>query len=392
MNNFNKNLAKALFNPEKINNVFRKELQKAVNDLLESELTSFLGYDPYDRSGWNSGNSRNGVYVRKINTQFGQIEVQVPRDRNGQFHQHTLPVYSQHSDVLESMIIKMYSQGVTTREIAELLEKMYGVYYTPAQVSIISKDMIPKVQAYHQRKLSDKFFCVYLDATYVPLRRDTYQREAVYIALGIKPDGHKEVLDYCIEPTENVVTWTHLLQSLKDRGLKQVELFLSDGVVGMKDALCQTFPKAHFQRCLVHVMRNICAKVRVRDREQVMKEFKRIHYQTNKGQAMQVLHEFYEHWESKYKAMVKDLKAIEPDLLTFYNYPPQIRASIYSTNLIESFNNRLKRKLKPKVSFSTEQGLDTFIGVQVMDYNTKYFNRVHKGFGEVQDTLESYFD
>lgn len=266
MNNFNKDLANALFNPEKINQAFRKELQKAVNDLLESELTSFLGYDPYARNGWNSGDSRNGVYVRKIDTQFGCIDVKVPRDRNGNFHQHTLPVNSRHSDILESMIIKMYSKGITTREIADLLEKMYGICYTPAQISIISKDMIPKVQAYHKRKLSNKFFCVYLDATYVPLKRDTYQREAVYIALGIKPDGYKEVLDYCIEPTENVVTWTHLLQGLKNRGLKQVELFLSDGVVGMKDALCQTFPKAHFQRCLVHVMRNICAKVRVKDR------------------------------------------------------------------------------------------------------------------------------
>lgn len=123
-----------------------------------------------------------------------------------------------------------------------------------------------------------------------------------------------------------------------------------------------------------------------------MKEFKQIHFQSNQEQATKVLHDFYDHWESSYKTMVDDLKAIEPDLLTFYNYPPQIRASIYSTNMIESFNNRLKRKLKPKVSFPTEQSLDTFIGVQAMDYNAKYLNRVHKGFGEVQDTLESYFD
>ena len=139
-------------------------------------------------------------------------------------------------------------------------------------------------------KRSDKFFCVYLDAAYVPLRRETFEREAVYIAIGIKPNGHKEVIDYCIAPNENIEVWTELLQSMKSRGLEQVELFLSDGVVGMKTALMQTYPKAHFQRCLVHVMRNICAKVRVEDREKVrvedreaiMNEFKQIHQQANK--------------------------------------------------------------------------------------------------------------
>ena len=118
MNDFTKNMAQALFNQDKINDLLRKELQQAVNDLLKAELTAFLGYDPYARAGWNTGNSRNGAYFRKVDTQFGEIEIQVPRDRNGMFHQHTLPDYKQHSDVLESMIIKLYSKGVTTREIA----------------------------------------------------------------------------------------------------------------------------------------------------------------------------------------------------------------------------------------------------------------------------------
>ncbi|MDK6503602.1 IS256 family transposase [Lactobacillus crispatus] len=392
MNDFTKDMANALFNQDKINDLFRQKLQQAVNDLLESELTAFLGYNPYERDGWNTGNSRNGAYYRKVDTQFGQIEIKVPRDRNGEFHQHTMPDYKRHTDVLEQTVIKLYSKGVTTREIADLIEKMYGGYYSPAMVSNISKEMIPKVEAYHQRHLSDKFFCVYLDATYIPLKRVTYEREAVYIAIGIKPDGHKEVIDYCIAPTENIEIWSEMLKGFKSRGLEQVELFLSDGVVGMKEAICQSYPKAHFQRCLVHVMRNISAKMRVDDRQKALDEFKQIHTQSNKEMAIQVLHEFYQNWEKAYKDVVRDLRQVEPDLLTFYNYPPAIRASIYSTNMIESFNNRLKRKTKPKTEFPTEQSLDTFIGVQAMDYNDRYFNRIHKGFGQVRDTLESYFD
>lgn len=392
MNDFTKDMANALFNQDKINDLFRQKLQRAVNDLLESELTAFLGYNPYERDGWNTGNSRNGAYYRKVDTQFGQIEIKVPRDRNGEFHQHTMPDYKRHTDVLEQTVIKLYSKGVTTREIADLIEKMYGSYYSPAMVSNISKEMIPKVEAYHQRHLSDKFFCVYLDATYIPLKRVTYEREAVYIAIGIKPNGHKEVIDYCIAPTENIEIWSEMLKGFKSRGLEQVELFLSDGVVGMKKAICQSYPKAHFQRCLVHVMRNISAKMRVDDRQKALDEFKQIHTQSNKEMAVQVLHEFYQNWEKAYKNVVRDLRQVEPDLLTFYNYPPAIRASIYSTNMIESFNNRLKRKTKPKTEFPTEQSLDTFIGVQAMDYNDRYFNRIHKGFGQVRDTLESYFD
>ncbi len=392
MNDFTKDMANALFNQDKINDLFRQKLQQAVNDLLESELTAFLGYNPYERDGWNTGNSRNGAYYRKVDTQFGQIEIKVPRDRNGEFHQHTMPDYKRHTDVLEQTVIKLYSKGVTTREIADLIEKMYGGYYSPAMVSNISKEMIPKVEAYYQRHLSDKFFCVYLDATYIPLKRVTYEREAVYIAIGIKPNGHKEVIDYCIAPTENIEIWSEMLKGFKSRGLEQVELFLSDGVVGMKEAICQSYPKAHFQRCLVHVMRNISAKMRVDDRQKALDEFKQIHTQSNKEMAVQVLHEFYQNWEKAYKNVVRDLRQVEPDLLTFYNYPPAIRASIYSTNMIESFNNRLKRKTKPKTEFPTEQSLDTFIGVQAMDYNDRYFNRIHKGFGQVRDTLESYFD
>ena len=322
LNDFTKNMAQALFNQDKINDLLRKELQQAVNDLLEAELTAFLGYNSYARC--------------KRRLEYRQF-------------------------------------GVTTREIADLIEKMYGSHYSPAQVSNISKQMIPKVEAYHKRKLSDKFFCVYLDATYVPLRRETFEREAVYIAIGIKPNGHKEVIDYCIAPNENIEVWTELLQSMKSHGLEQVELFLSDGVVGMKQALVEAYPKAHFQRCLVHVMRNICAKVRVDDREAVMNDF-------------------YAKWGKLYSHVVRNLKAIEVDMLVFYNYPKQIRPSIYSTNMIESFNNIVKRKAKPKAEFPTEQSLDIFIGIQALGYNDRYFNRIHKGFGQVQDTLESYFD
>ena len=392
MTDFNRECLNALFDKEKFDKFMRTQLEEGLNLLLESELTAFLGYNPYDRNGWNSGNSRNGSYFRQIKTQFGPIKVQVPRDRNGEFHQQTLPAYGQHTDALESTVIQLYSHGVTTREISELIEKMYGSYYSAGTVSNISKQVASQVESYHQRRLSDKFFCVYLDATYIPLRRDTYQREAVYIAVGIKPNGNKEIIDYRIAPVENLEVWSEMIADFKERGLEQVELFLSDGFVGIKDMLKQYYPKSKFQRCLIHIMRNISQKVRVTDRAEILNAFKQVHKQTNQKEAETVLHAFYEAYGSKYSRMIQDLRKLEEDMLVFYQYPKQIRPSIYSTNMIESINRMIKRKTNPKSEFPSEESLDNFLGSQVIDYNDRNANRVHKGFGQVADTLESYFD
>ena len=392
MTDFNRECLNALFDKEKFDKFMRTQLEEGLNLLLESELTAFLGYNPYDRNGWNSGNSRNGSYFRQIKTQFGPIKVQVPRDRNGEFHQQTLPAYGQHTDALESTVIQLYSHGVTTREISELIEKMYGSYYSAGTVSNISKQVASQVESYHQRRLSDKFFCVYLDATYIPLRRDTYQREAVYIAVGIKPNGNKEIIDYRIAPVENLEVWSEMIADFKERGLEQVELFLSDGFVGIKDMLKQYYPKSKFQRCLIHIMRNISQKVRVTDRAEILNAFKQVHKQTNQKEAETVLHAFYEAYGSKYSRMIKDLRKLEEDMLVFYQYPKQIRPSIYSTNMIESINRMIKRKTNPKSEFPSEESLDNFLCSQVIDYNDRNANRVHKGFGQVADTLESYFD
>lgn len=188
-----------------------------------------------------------------------------------------------------------------------------------------------------------------------------------------------------------------MISNFKERGLEQVELFLSDGFVGIKDMLKQYYPKSKFQRCLVHVMRNIKGKVRVSNRKEALDDFKQVHKQSSLKEAETVLHAFvlhafYDKYDSKYSSMIKNLQKIEEDLLVFYQYPKQIRPSIYSTNMIESINNMIKRKTKPKSEFPTEESLDNLLGVQAIGYNDRNANRTHKGFGQVTDTLESYFD
>ena len=277
MKQFTKDLIKTLLSNGDVNELFRQQLEKAINQILQAELTSLFGYDPYERNGFKANNYRNGQYFWLIDSEYGKLKITVPRDRQGKFHNHLLPAYSRRQDALETTIIQLYSKGVTTREIADLIEKMYGSYYSATTVSNITAQVTEQIEAFHQRTIKANYVCLFLDATYLPLRRDTVQREAVYIALGITPTGIKEVLDYRIAPSENAEVWSEMAADLKQRGLKQVQLIIADGMVGLQPALLHAFPKAKFQRCLVHVMRNISTHVRLKDREVILNDFKQLH-------------------------------------------------------------------------------------------------------------------
>lgn len=203
MRKFNKELAEALLENTNLTEVFRGQLERTINTLLESELTAILGYDPYARFN-NSGNYRNGEYTRRLDTQFGQINVRVPRDRNGQFHQSLIPPYTHRIDSLETTIIQLYEKGITTRKIADLIEKIYGSHYSPTTISNITKVVDEQVTAFHSRLIfHSQYVCLFLDANYIPLRRDAVQKEAIHIALGITYSGEKEILDYLIAPQKS---------------------------------------------------------------------------------------------------------------------------------------------------------------------------------------------
>lgn len=390
MNNFIKDVENALLNNDvSLKEIMRSHLEQAINQLLQTELTSVLGYQSYQRS--DSINARNGSYTRKIDTEFGSINIEIPRDRLNQFQNALFDPYARRTDSLETTIIQLYSKGISTREIANLIEKMYGNHYSPTTISNISMNVTKLVENYHQRQFKhSQYVCVFLDATYIPLKRDTVQREAVNIAIGIRSDGRKEVLGYSIAPTENNETWNEFLRGLVDRGITDVQLFIADGMVGLQNAIIKNYPQAKFQRCWVHVTRNLMSYIRKDDRQQVVNEFKMIHQADDRNQAMEKLNEFIQHWKIKYPRAVHQIQKYD-DLFTFYDFPNSIRNSIYSTNLIESFNKKLKKRIHHKEQFPNEDSLDRFIMTQVMEYNEKSSMRSHRGFKACQDTLDSMF-
>ena len=240
-------LTAALLNNVSLDEFFRSHIETAINELLKAELTEFLGYEKHSTEGYNTGNSRNGYYKRDLDTKYGKLHVSIPRDRNGTFDQKLIPDYTRRTDDLETTIITLYRKGITTREISELTEKLYGHHYSPATVSNISKAIESQVKEFHNRQLSDKYVVIFMDATYLNVRHDSVAKEPLHVLLGITPDGTREVLDYALYPTESAANYEEMMQGIKSRGVKQVLLFVSDGLEGMRDAVKRQFPDADHQ-------------------------------------------------------------------------------------------------------------------------------------------------
>ena len=376
-----------LINEGDLDDLFRRHLELSINTLLQAELTAFLDYEKYDRTGFNSGNSRNGNYSRSFKTEYGELNLAIPRDRNGEFSQQTLPAYKRSNDSLETTIIQLFQKGITMSEISELIEKMYGHYYTPQTISNITQIISEDVVVFKERSLESQYSIIFMDATHIPLKRQTVSKEAVYIVIGIRLDGTKEVLGFSIAPTESSYVWKEILQDLKDRGLEEVLLVVTDGLSGINDSIHSIYPNAQFQQCCVHISRNIAHKVRVSDRQEVCNDFKFVYQAASKEEAMNQISFMIDKWKNP--RVVKLL--MNPAILTFYNFPPSIRRTIYSTNLIEGFNKQLKKYTKRKEQFPNEESLERFLVSQFNNYNQKFLCRIHKGFKEIQDTLESMF-
>ena len=380
-------LAKGEKMEEMIQELFRSELERAINELLKIELAGFLNYARYEHSGLSSENSRNGSYERKLNTIHGELNLVIPRDRNGEFESPVVPKYERHDTRTEDTIVKLFQTGLTNEEISEIIESLYEKKYSRGTISNITETVIANVEAFKARRLETEYAVIYLDATYVPLRRDTVAKEAIHIALGVKTDGMKEILGYAITPNESVSAWEAVLNDLQSRGVTRPLLFVTDGLKGIEEMIHRVFPLGDIQRCLVHVMRNIAWMVRTRDRAEILNDFKIVHKQETKESAAEVLVKFADKWKKMYPKVIEMLQG-NAYLLTFYDYPVDIRRSIYSTNLIEGFNKQVKRKVKAKIQFPSVESTEKYLVSLFEEYNFKQGAKMHKGFGASMFLLE----
>lgn len=392
MSNLNTDLMTALLKNESLDEFFRLHLEEAINELFQNELTAFLGYEKYSVEGIGTGNSRNGSYKRCLDTKYGKLNLAIPRDRNGDFEQHLIPEYSRRTDDLETTIITLYRKGITTREISDLIEKLYGHYYTPATVSNIAKAVQNQVEEFHHRQLSERYVIIYMDATYLNVRRDSVAKEPLHVLLGITPEGNREVLDFALFPTESASNYEEMLESIRKRGVKQVLLFASDGLQGMRDAVKRQFPDAEHQQCWVHLSRTVARRIRNKDRKDVLGDLKTVYQAEDADKAQKALNTFLEKYRKSYPRLHEVFDRAQSSLFQFYKFPSEIRCSLYTTNLIERNNKGLKHTAKVKEQFPNEDSLERYVCCYYSDANRKYAERTMRGFKQVSAELLQLFE
>lgn len=390
MHDFTTELAQCLTSGMDATEFFRRHLEKAINHLLETERTVFLDYEKWDPVGYNSGNSRNGYYTRSLKTIYGTLDLQIPRDRLGEFSQQTVPPHKQRSEDLERTVIQLYQKGITTREIADLIEKMYGHHYSATTISNIAGLLDNDVKAFHARTVKPRLVAVYCDATYLNVRRDTVAKEALHLLIGIDTEGIKEVLDYALYPTESAENYKEMLLSLRQRGLQEVLLFISDGLVGLPEKVTDVFPGARHQACWTHLQRNVLRKVRAADAAEVTAAVRRVHQAESLSQAQERLQEVLSQWRGRYPKLVEMFQG-KDNLFSYFAFPEPIRRSLYTNNLAESLNKRLKRVTRSKEQFPHEGALERTVCANFLECNAKWEGRKHHGWSRVTYDLKEMF-
>lgn len=366
-------------------------LKQTMEIMMKEELTNVLNYEKYSPDGHGSGNSRNGYYSRNYDTKYGTIQgIQIPRDRNNEFEQQLIPAYARRDDWLETMIIRMYASGVSTREIAAIIEKLYGKSYSAATVSNITDVALEEIHQWHNRTLKKRYSVIYIDALHIKLRRDTVSSDAVYFILGVDEDGYREVLDFFIGVNESAYVWEDNLRLLKGRGVEEVLLFVMDGLSGLDDAVHRVYPKADIQRCMVHKVRNAIRSIRKKDINEFTADLKVVYESPNYDQCKAALDDLSTKWSKSYKRLVESWLNDE-DLFTYYKYPVSIRKSIYTTNWIERFNKEVRRLIKTKDSLPTEDACSKLVYYKVSSYNESWSSRKLRGFSSSYDALQDMF-
>lgn len=351
--------------------IFAKLFSKTIEEMLEAELTSQLGYEPYQVEGRNSGNSRNGHYTRKMRTSGGDAEIKVPRDRNGEFQSALL---KKNSNEVEQKVIAMYAKGVSTRDIQDMLEELYGIDVSPDTISAITDKVWPMVESWQNRPLAPVYAMVYLDALHIKLKRDGKMATvAVYNVLGVDLDGHREILGHWIgDGAEGANFWLSVITDLQNRGVRDIFLAAIDGLSGFKDAIHAVFPKTRVQRCIIHQIRNSLKYVVWKDRKAFMADLKLIYKAATQEEAEANLIKLEETWSGKYGAAVRSWQNNWEDLSTFFEFPQEIRRLIYTTNTVEGYHRQLRKVIKNKGSFPTEQAVRKLLYLATMDITKKW--------------------
>ena len=333
-----------------------KQLTKAlVERALHAELTTHLGYEKHSPEGHLSGNSRNGVSSKQLKGDFGEVQIEVPRDRQASFEPKLVGKGQTRFAGFDDKILSMYARGMTTREIQGHLEEMYQVEVSPALISNVTEAVMEEVKAWQSRPLDAIYPIVYLDALVVKMRTDgRVENRAVYVAIGITLAGQKEVLGLWTSANEGAKFWLQVLTEMQNRGLKDIFIACVDGLKGFPQAIGTVYPKTTVQLCMVHMVRASLNYVSWKERKRVAQDLKAIYRAATVEEAERQLAEFAAQWDQRYPSISALWRRNWQGVIPFFQFPPEIRKIVYTTNAIESLNMSLRKAIKTRGTFPSE--------------------------------------
>lgn len=372
---------------------FLKDLFKdALQEMLEAELEVELGYSKGDRKNKGTENRRNGYSEKTVKTKYGELDIEVPRDRNGEFEPIVIPKNKRDISGIEEQVISLYARGMSTRDIHDQVKDLYGIELSAEMVSKITDKMIPQIKEWQNRAVESVYPFVFMDAIHYKVREDSHiKSKAAYVVLGINLEGHKDILGVWIGENESSKFWLGVLNELKNRGLEDVLIFSIDGLTGLKEAIQAVYPKSEIQRCIIHQLRNSFKYVSYKDIKAFSKDFQSVYTAVSEESALENLSALDQKWGKKYPFALKSWYANWDVLSPFFKYPSDVRRIMYTTNIIEGLHRQFRKATKTKSIFPSDQSLEKMLYLSSQNIMKKWTLR-YRNWDMVLNQLAIFFE
>lgn len=378
--------------PNDIQELMKEMMRQVLQGGLEAELDEELGYTRYDYRNKDTDNSRNGFSKKTMHTSLGDMQIDVPRDRQGEFEPQLIPKHQNTlTQDIEAKIISMYAKGMTTGDIESHIRDLYGIGMSDSTISRVTDKILPIAKEWQSRPLEEIYAVVFMDAIHYHVRSEgQIIKKAVYIAIGMQMDGIRDVLGMWIGENESAKFWLSVMNSLKNRGVQDILIASVDGLTGFPEAIAAVFPQTEIQRCIIHQIRNSTKFVSYKDIKALIADLKRIYTAVDEQTALYELDSFSEKWDKKYPKISESWRKGWPQLSTYFKYPAEVRKLIYTTNTIEGFNRQLRKVTKSKTIFPSDDSLFKMLYLATMDITKKWTGR-RKEWGQIHSQLMIYF-
>lgn len=363
----------------------------ALQEMMNAEFDSSMGYSKYDKKSEKT-NYRNGSTKKNLKSEFGEFEFETPRDRNGEFEPKIVPKNVRDVSGIEDKIISLYGRGLTTREINEQIQDLYGIEVSATMVSNITDQIIPEIKEWQERPLEEVYPIVFIDAVHFSVRDENrVVKKAAYIVLGIDKEGYKNILGIWIGENESSKFWLGVLNDLKQRGVKDILIMCSDNLTGIKQAIETAFPNTIQQRCIVHMIRNSVKFVSYKDLKAFCNDLKLIYTSNNEKQGYEELQKVKEKWKDKYSSAFKTWEENWDAICPFFQFSDAIRKIMYTTNTIESLNRQFRKYTKTKSVFPTDMSLMKCLYLSTKNISKKW-TQPYRNWGPILSELSIMFD